>query len=198
MMAMSSPWWFDELPEYMTEVEYHDLSEEISRTIEIVHGHVIKCESPTPRHNRIARRLANALEARRSPAGPCLTVETDVDVVLWRVPRFTFRRPDVAVYRCIDDPLRKPAAEDTLMVIEVTSPTTSREDLVSKKAEYATAGIPLYLVVVLDDKYDIWEIREFHLDAAAAGYRLHAVHTSVLELEQPIRLTLPISDLVSA
>jgi Uma2 family endonuclease len=195
---MSSPWWFDELPEFMTEAEYHDLSEEISRTIEIVHGHVIKCESPTPRHNRIARRLANALEARRSPAGPCLSVETDGDVVLWRVPRFTFRRPDVAVYRGIDDPLRKPAAEDTVMVIEVTSATTSREDLVSKKAEYATAGIPLYLVVVLDDKYDIWEIREFHLDAAAAGYRLHAVHTSVLELEQPIRLTLPISDLVGA
>ena len=50
----------------MTEVEYRELSEEISRTIEIVHGHVIKCESPTPRHNRIARRLANALEAARS------------------------------------------------------------------------------------------------------------------------------------
>src|SRR5215469_17059930 len=153
-MPMSGPWWFDELPEYMTETEYRDLSEEISRTIEIVHGHVIRCESPTPRHNRIARRLANALEARRSPAGPCLTVETDVDVVLWRVPRFTFRRPDVAVYRCIDDPAERPAAQDTVLVIEVTSPTTATEDLVDKKAQYATAGIPLYLVVVLDDKYD--------------------------------------------
>jgi Uma2 family endonuclease len=180
----------------VTEAEYRVLPEEISRTIEIVHGHVIKCESPTPRHNRIARRLANALEASRSPAGPRLTVETDVDVVLWRVPRFTFRRPDVVVYRCIDDPGQKPAAEDTVLVIEVTSPTTAREDLVDKKAQYATAGIPLYLVVLLDEKYDIWEIREFHLDAAAAAYRLHAVHGTVLELEQPVRLTLPISDLV--
>jgi Uma2 family endonuclease len=111
--------------------------------------------------------------------------------------RFTFRRADVVVYRCIDDPLRRPAAEDTVLVIEVTSPTTAREDLVDKKAQYATAGIPLYLVVVLDDKYDVWEIREFHLDAATAGYRLYAVHMSVLELEQPIRLTLPISDLVN-
>ncbi len=197
MMPVSSPPWFDGFPENMTEAEYRVLSEEISRTIEIVHGHVIRCESPAPRHNGIARRLANALEARRSPADPCLTVETDVDVVLWRVPRFTFRRADVVVYRCIDDPLRRPAAEDTVLVIEVTSPTTAREDLVDKKAQYATAGIPLYLVVVLDDKYDIWEIREFHLDAATAGYRLYAVHMSVLELEQPIRLTLPISDLVN-
>jgi hypothetical protein len=41
MMPVNSPWWFDELPEYMTEAEYRKLSEEISRTIEIVHGHII-------------------------------------------------------------------------------------------------------------------------------------------------------------
>ncbi len=82
-------------------------------------------------------------------------------------------------------------------MVEVASPTTAREDLVDKKAQYATAGIPLYLVVILDDKSEIWEIREFHLDAAAAGYRLHAVHRSVLDLEQPVRLTLPIAELVS-
>jgi Uma2 family endonuclease len=197
MMPMSGPGWFDEFPEYLTEADYRDLSEEISRTIEVVHGHIIKCESPSPRHNRIARRLANALEASRSPAGPCLTVETDVDVILWRVPRFTFRRPDVTVYKCIDDPARKPTAQDAVIVIEVTSPTTAAEDLVDKWAQYARAGIPLYLVVVLDEKYDIWEIREFHLDAAAAAYRLYAVHTSVLKLERPIHLTLPVSDLVS-
>jgi Uma2 family endonuclease len=196
-MAMSSPGWFDNFPEYLTEADYRGLPEEFSRTIEIVHGHVIKCESPTPRHNRIARRLAYALEAARSPADPCLTVETDVDVVLWRVPRFTFRRPDVVVYKCIDDPTQRPTAQDTVLVIEVTSPTTAREDLVDKRAQYATAGIPLYLVVVLDEKYDIWEIREFHLDAAAAAYRLHAVHSSVLELEQPVRLTQPVAELVS-
>lgn len=198
MMPMSSPGWFEDFPVSMTEAEYLDLSEDISRTIEIVHGQVIKCESPTPRHNRIARRLANALEAARSPADPCLTIETDVVVVLWRVPRFTFRRPDVTVYQCIEDPTRKPTAQETVLVAEVASPTTAREDLVDKKAQYATAGIPLYLIVTLDDKYDIWEIQEFHLDAATATYRLYAIHRSVLDLEQPVRLTLPIAELVSA
>jgi Uma2 family endonuclease len=198
MILMSRPGWFDELPESMTEAEYRELREEISRTIEIVHGHVIKCESPVPRHNRIARRLSFALESARSPSDPCLTIETDVDVVLWRIPRFTFRRPDVVVYKCIDDPARKPTAQETVMVVEVASPTTAREDLLDKKTQYAAAGIPLYLVVALDEKYDIWEIREFHLDAATSTYRLHAVHRSVLDLEQPVRLTLPISDLVTA
>jgi Uma2 family endonuclease len=198
MIPRSSPWWFDELPEFMTEADYRALSEEISRTVEIVHGHVIKCESPTPRHNRIARRLSFALESARSPSDPCLTVETEVDVVLWRVPRFTFRRPDLIVYTGIDDPARKPTAQETVMVVEVASPSSVKEDLLDKKTQYAAAGIPLYLVVVLDDEYDIWEIREFHLDAAAAEYRLHTVHRSVLELEQPVRLKLPISELVTA
>jgi Uma2 family endonuclease len=86
MMAMPSQEWYDELPEFITEEQYRALNEEISRSTEVVFGHVIKCESPTPRHNRIARRLANALESARPPADPCLTVDTDVDVVLWRVP----------------------------------------------------------------------------------------------------------------
>jgi Uma2 family endonuclease len=197
MIPMSRPGWLDELPESMTEAEYRELPEDMSRTIEVVNGHVIKCESPAPRHNRIARRLSFALESARSPSDPCLTVETEVDVVLWRVPRFTFRRPDVVVYRCLDDPARKPTAQEAVLVVEVTSPSTTQEDLVDKKAQYAAAGIPLYLVVLLDETYDIWEIREFHLDAAAAAYRLHAVHRSVLNLEQPVLLKLPISDLVT-
>ena len=80
MIPMSRPGWFDDLPDYLSEAEYRDLPEDIARTIEIVHGHVIRCESPVPRHNRIARRLLFALESARSPSGPCLTVETEIDV----------------------------------------------------------------------------------------------------------------------
>lgn len=192
----ASPQWYDELPEFFTEEEYRDLSEEISRTIEVVHGHVIRCESPTRRHQRIARRLANALQASRTSVDPCLEVDTDVDVVLWRVPRFTFRRPDVVVYRCLDDPTRKPTAPDTVLAAEVTSPATQREDLVDKKAQYAAAGIPIYLVVVLDEDSEIVAIREFHLDAGAGVYDLHAVHQSVLDLKNPVLLQLPVTDLL--
>ncbi|HEX2314929.1 MAG TPA: Uma2 family endonuclease [Thermomonospora sp.] len=181
----------------MTEEEYTALPEDVARMIEVVHGHVIRCESPVPRHNRIARRLAGGLEAGRTPGGPCLSVGTDLDVVLWRVPKFTFRRPDVVVYECIDDPTRKPSAREALMVVEVSSPSTGREDLVDKKSQYASAGIPAYLVVVLDDKFDIAEIKEFHLDAVTREYRLHTVHRSVLELEHPIRVTLSFGELLA-
>ena len=100
------------------------------------------------------------------------------------------------MYGRIDDPARKPTARETVAVAEVASPGTVQEDPVDKKAQYAAAGIPLYLVVVLDDEYDIGEIREFHLDAATSTYRLHAVHRSVLDLEQPVLLKLPLSDLL--
>ena len=43
MMPMSGPRWLDDFPEYLTEADYRDLPEEFSRTIEIVHGQVIKC-----------------------------------------------------------------------------------------------------------------------------------------------------------
>jgi Uma2 family endonuclease len=196
MMPVNSKEWYDEMPEFITEAEYRGLSEDICRTIEVVYGQIIRCESPTRRHQRIARRLANALETARQPADPCLTVEIDVDVVLWRIPRFTFRRPDVVVYTCIDDPVRTLTAQEAVMVVEVTSPTTAQQDLIDKKAQYAAAGIPLYLVVILDESHEVADIREFHLDAAASAYRLHAVHRSVLDLEEPVRLKLPISDLV--
>jgi Uma2 family endonuclease len=198
MTSAKRPPWFGDLPENMTEAEYRVLSENIARSIEIVHGHVIKCESPVPLHNRIARRLSFALESARSHSDPCLTIETRVDVVLWRGPRFTFRRPDVAVYECLSDPASKPTGEVTILVVEVASPSTAKEVLLDKRTEYAAAGIALYLVVLVDDEHDIAEIREFHLDAALSAYRLHAVHRSVLELEQPVRLTLPISDLLTA
>ncbi|MFE3188783.1 Uma2 family endonuclease [Nocardia sp. NPDC059240] len=165
----------ESLPHSMTEEQYRQLPEALAREIEVVHGHVIVCESPAPEHNRIARRLAGALEELPTTE-PCIRVETDIDVVLWRVPKFTFRRPDVVVYRCLEERGAKPEAADSLIVVEVSSPSTAEEDLLDKKAQYARVGIPLYLVVVLGAKYEIDEILEFRLDAYAREYRLHALH----------------------
>ncbi|WP_158578958.1 Uma2 family endonuclease [Spongiactinospora rosea] len=181
----------------MSEAEYNALSEEIARSIEVVHGHVIKCESPAPGHNRIARRLATQLEDARPPTGPCLSVETDIDVVLWRVPKFTFRRPDVVIYKCLDEPRQKPHASQTLAVVEVSSPATAREDLTDKRSQYAAAGIPLYLMVLLDEKLEITEVWEFHLDAVAMEYRQHRIHRTVLELELPIMVSIPLAALTA-
>lgn len=46
-VGMSTPAWYDDLPQAMSEAEYKALPEEVARTIEVVHGDVIRCESPS-------------------------------------------------------------------------------------------------------------------------------------------------------
>lgn len=76
------------------------------------------------------------------PATPCLAVTTDVEMHYSRRRRlggrFSFRRPDVTVYRCIGrgDQL---TSSDAVMVIEVISPGSEYIDTVDKKAQYADA-----------------------------------------------------------
>jgi Uma2 family endonuclease len=180
----------------MTEAQYRALADEAAKGIEVVYGHVIVCESPGPVHQNVSRNLANALVyAKNRPGLPCTRVAQDVDVTLWRVPQFTFRRPDVVVYRCLPDEGAKPDARDTLLAVEITSPSTKAEDLLDKKAQYSAAGIPNYLVIVLD-RDQIERVLEFHLDAAAHEYRQHAVHYDTIALDHPFKLLVPFEELM--
>lgn len=178
----------------MSEAEYIALSEELSRQIEVVHGYVIVCESPTPQHQHVSRRLASTLEASR-PKEPCTRVEMETDVVLWRVPKYTFRRPDAVVYRCKEDRNAKPEASDVVLVIEVSSPSTEREDHVDKMAQYAAAGIPAYLIVRMSEDGKIIDAREFHLDAATRQYRLETVLEQGVVLTYPFKVAVPFEEL---
>src|SRR5260370_21501758 len=98
---------------------YQRLPEEISRAIEIVDGYVVVCEAPSPQHQLAARRLANLIEraarAAIKQSGDCLTVNIDVDLRLRDIPLLN-RRPDVVLYRCLDDGERLRADHARLVV----------------------------------------------------------------------------------
>ena len=81
--------------EQITAEEYESWSEEQCADIEIVDGMVVVRPSASKRHNRLARIVANALDAA---AGPEWNADTDFDVRLQDV-LLTNRRPDVVVYR---------------------------------------------------------------------------------------------------
>jgi len=142
------------LPEITLDV-YKALPEDICSRIEVVDGWMVRCESPEPSHQTIARNLANHLWAavkdldRR--ASTCHRVNNDVDVLLSESPKLHFRRPDVLVYRCIDEDRgkwgRKPYASDCLLVVEIVSADSVTTDTRDKRAEYAAAGIPNYWIV---------------------------------------------------
>jgi len=182
------------LPNTMTEAEYVALPEEKARQIEVVHGYVIVCESPTPQHQQVSRRLATAFEDAR-PKEPCTRAQMETDVVLWRIPKYTFRRPDVVIYRCKQDRNAKPEASDVELMVEVSSPSTEREDLVDKMAQYAAAGIPAYLVVRMSPDGDIVDAREFQLNAATRQYRPETVMEHGIVLSHPFKVVVPFEEL---
>jgi Uma2 family endonuclease len=181
----------------LTEEEYDALPDQVRKLIEVIDGHVIFCQSGTPEHSDVSRRLANRLEVAK-PEQPCTRVSTDIDVHFVKRRRsdgkFSFRRPDVSVYRCIERGA-KLSAPDTLMVAEVVSPGSGYTDTVDKLAEYAYEGIPVYLIVFLGDDLYVKLIQEYRLDWASRTYRLAQVHMDELALEDPFVATITFAEL---
>jgi Uma2 family endonuclease len=163
----------------LTEQQYDDLPDQVRKLIEVIDGHVIFCQSGTPEHSDVARRLANRLEAAK-PAAPCVRVSTDIDVYFVKRQRsdgtLSFRRPDVSVYRCIER-------------------GSGYTDTVDKLAEYAYEGIPVYLVVSLDGDFYVKMIQEYRLDWASRTYRLANTHVDELALEDPFPAIVAFSEL---
>lgn len=136
---------------------YLAMPEDLSRRIEVKDGFVVFCESPTPNHQAVTHTIVTALReaTRKRPAGePCLKARSEVDMLVSEVP-FNFRRPDAIVYHCIDEPRGRwktePTFSDTVLVVEVVSPSTVTADCIDKRAEYAALGIEQYWIVKLDN-----------------------------------------------
>nr|WP_246461863.1 Uma2 family endonuclease [Nocardia transvalensis] len=171
----------------ITEDEYDRLPRRPRMLIEVIDGNVIRHRKGSAEHSDVARRLANHLESAK-PDEPCTRVSTDVDVHFTRRRNrdgaFSFRRPDVTVYRCVERGA-KLTTTDALMVVEVISPGSGYTDTVDKLAEYAYEGIPVYLIVHLDSELYVKMIQEFRLEWASRVYRLAETHEGALLLESP-------------
>ncbi|GII75148.1 hypothetical protein Sru01_01300 [Sphaerisporangium rufum] len=177
MKALPDDSWLRKIrpqPAQVTAEEYEQLPEEIARAIEIVDGHVVYCAAPTPNHQTAGRRLANMLErharAVMAQGHECLTVNNDVDLRLRDVPLLN-RRPDVALYRCLDEERgERLRAEHALLVVEIVSPGSETQDTTDKLGEYAKAGIPHYWIVRLD-RTGVSIIERYRLDRASMLYK---------------------------
>lgn len=141
-------------PEITLEV-YLRIPEELSKRVEVVDGRLIRCESPGPSHQFIQHNLVGALREAAKDLDAreltCHKVVGDLDMLITEVPRFHYRRPDVVVYRCVEEDRgrwrRKPYASDCVLVVEIVSPDSVTTDTRDKLAEYAAAGIPHYWIV---------------------------------------------------
>jgi Uma2 family endonuclease len=184
------PEWMLTLPEEgVTAEEYDRMPEEICRRIEIVDGSIIVSPSATPRHNRIARLLANSLEAA-APAP--WQVTTDVDLRLSDIPLHN-RRPDVLVFSGDPDelPVRPP---QVLLAVEIMSKGSVNADRVDKPAEYAVAGIPHYWRI---EQKNTGLVAYVHgLDSASKNYVPLGTYSAALKVEAPFPVAVDLNALV--
>lgn len=179
-------------PEWMhsqiTAAEYESWSEEQCAGIEIVDGMVVVSPSASKRHNRLARILANALDAA---AGPDWNADTDFDVRLQDVP-LTNRRPDVVVYRADAIDISPTRPEDVLLVAEIVSPGSETTDRIVKFDQYARSGIPFYWRVELTPA-GIPVVFAHLLDSASRRYRDSEVFTGLVKITVPFPVEIDLS-----
>lgn len=110
---------------------------------EYVDGLAIVSPSATAPHQRISRRMANVIEAG------CPTLFVVEAVGVWTGERRS-RIPDV--YATVRPFAGSWADETPVLVVEILSPSTRREDTLRKSGEYRDAGIGQYWIVDRDHR----------------------------------------------
>jgi Uma2 family endonuclease len=140
------PYW---LTESLTLEQWEALPESICKRIEVVGGQVVFMQSPSEDHQSAALAIPAAMRGQvreyAKQQDLCLRILQEYDLRLGDEP-LHHRKPDVIVYRCVERGER-PRPEDTLLVIEIVSPTSRVIDKIDKLGEYAAAGVPHYWIV---------------------------------------------------
>ncbi|WP_328439400.1 Uma2 family endonuclease [Nocardia puris] len=173
----------------ITAAEYDSWSEEQCAGIEIVDGMVVVSPSASKQHNRLARILANALDAA---AGPDWNADTDFDVRLQDVP-LNNRRPDVVVYRADTIDVTPTRPEHVLMVVEVVSPGSETTDRIVKVDQYAKAGIAFYWRVE-QAVTGVPLVYTYVLDPATMVYREGEMYTGTVKVTAPFAVEIDLGE----
>jgi Uma2 family endonuclease len=136
----------DLLPEQgdWEDTEYLWFTDRSKRLIEYTNGEIEILPTPTELHQAILTFFARALLLYLDPRGGVMRFAP----LRLRLRERKYREPDLLVLLARDDPRRAPRywlGAD--WVLEVVSPDDPARDLVTKRREYAEAGIPEYWIV---------------------------------------------------
>ncbi|WP_438947956.1 Uma2 family endonuclease [Streptomyces durbertensis] len=175
--------------EHVTTERYDSWPETRCAGIEIVDGLVVVRPGASKRHNRLARILANALEAAASPGW---NADTNFDVRLQDVP-LTNRRPDVVVYRADTIDVTPTRPEHVLMIVEVVSPGSETTDRIVTTDQYAKAGIAFYWRVE-QAATGVPLVYTHVLDPATRAYRDGDMFTGIVKVSAPFPIEVDLGE----
>jgi Uma2 family endonuclease len=185
------------MPDHLlTTAEYARLREPDSGYTELVEGRLVMSPSPTPNHNFASGRLLLQLQPQL-PGHIEVIQDVDIDLGLDPPERpGNARRPDLVMIPKdarlrVGDEGGLLRASEVLVVIEIVSPGSKRTDRVTKRGEYADAGIPHYWIVDLEPPVSLLAC---HL-AGEFGYADSGEFTGKFTATDPIDLSLDLDQL---
>jgi Uma2 family endonuclease len=159
---------------------------------ELVRGKVVAMAPERARHNLVKAAVFRALDDAVKRAGLPCTVFTDGMTVV--IDNEHSREPDAAVQCGVATDLDSTILETPLIVVEITSPSSERDDTGDKLVEYfSVPSIRHYLIVNPTKKVVVHHVREEsgqittsilssgHLDIAPPGMTV-AVHDLLPEV----------------
>ncbi|GAB4212543.1 MAG: Uma2 family endonuclease [Roseiflexaceae bacterium] len=132
-----------------TEAQYLALTNHSSRLLEFSDGAIEVLPTPTRKHQAISRLLFFALTLFVQPLGGTVFYAP----LRLQIRKGTFREPDLLLLTNAHDPRRQDRfwlGAD--LVVEIVSPDDPERDTVTKRADYAEAGIPEYWIVHPDEE----------------------------------------------
>ncbi|MBV7706606.1 Uma2 family endonuclease [Nocardia nova] len=148
----------------LTLSDFVALPEDDRHRWELQEGVLVVSPSPTPAHNIAGAQLYMQLFAQLPDD---LVAVPDVDVDLGLVPPdepATVRRPDlIVVTRAELERVRTSGGmlrtSEAVLVVEIVSPGSRRTDTVTKRSEYAEAGIAHYWIIDLNEPLSLLVFR---------------------------------------
>jgi Uma2 family endonuclease len=142
--------------------EYAALGEDEHGRTELQEGSLVMSPSPTPDHNVAAMNFAMQLGSQL-PAEVEVILDIDVDLELAAEGEpGTARRPDLIIVERtarsrVHDQGGLIRAREVVVVVEFVSAGSRRLDNVTKRAEYADAGIGHYWIIDIDKPVSLLE-----------------------------------------
>ncbi len=152
---------------------------------ELIGGAIVTTPAPEPVHQRILRKLARLVEEGCSKGYEVFFAPIDFDLSEdQRMEPDLIVVPDASVGQ-------KRLTGPALLVVEIVSPGTRTNDMVTKRAVYAEAGVPAYWIVDPSSGH----LLALRLDEERHEYEPYADTTGHASLDWPLRVSLDVGEL---